>query len=448
MVPAATRAASRGARGGKGPVGPGASLRSVQAAMEKFASPGKGNGLRSSKAVKPGELLYRAEPFAYTVSKKRLGGVCERCLRRKDRLLRCSQCKVARYCDVRCQKEAWQDHKRECKCIKSIEPNFPPDSVRLVGRIIFKLLRQSTCPSEELYSLSDLQSNFDKLSEEMKDGLGHLARTLQLYLKVEIPEASQLPPALDILQTFAKVLHFFLRSSQWEKVTCNCFSISNGEMQNVGVGLYPSMSLLNNSCDPNCVIVFEGPRLHLRCIRDIEMGEELTISYIETMMPTPDRQQHLKRQYCFECDCPMCHSQSKQDADMLAGDEQAWKEAKEAINKMGAPKSQEEWEQALVTCQMILKNNATHLPDTNIYQLKVLDFAMDACINLGLLEEALLYGHRTLEPYRVYYSGFHPLRAVQMMRVAKLQCSHDLFPQALETLKEETDWWMCEAVVQ
>ncbi|CAI5770633.1 Hypothetical predicted protein [Podarcis lilfordi] len=88
------------------------------------------------------------------------------------------------------------------------------------------------------------------------------------------------------------------------------------------------------------------------------------------------------------------------DADMLAGDEQAWKEAKEAINKMGAPKSQEEWEQALVTCQTLLKKNATHLPDTNIYQLKVLDFAMDACINLGLLEEALLFGHRTLEPYR------------------------------------------------
>lgn len=36
----------------------------------------------------------------------------------------------------------------------------------------------------------------------------------------------------------------------------------------------------------------------------------------------------------------------------------------------------------------------------NIYQLKVLDCAMDACINLGLLEEALFYGIRTMEPYR------------------------------------------------
>lgn len=37
---------------------------------------------------------------------------------------------------------------------------------------------------------------------------------------------------------------------------------------------------------------------------------------------------------------------------------------------------------------------------------------------------------------RFYYSGFHPLRAVQLMRVAKLLYSQDMFPQALETLKQ------------
>ncbi|XP_072848960.2 histone-lysine N-methyltransferase SMYD3 isoform X4 [Pogona vitticeps] len=209
-------------------------------------------------------------------------------------------------------------------------------------------------------------------------------------------------------------------------------------MQGVGVGLYPSMSLLNNSCDPNCVIIFEGPQLHLRSIREIQKGEELTISYVETMMLTSERQQHLRRQYCFECDCLMCHTKSK-DADMLAGDEKAWKEAKEVINKMGAPKSKEEWEQVLLMCQTFLRNNSSQLPDTNIYQLKVLDLAMDACINLGLLEEALSYGNRTLEPYRFYYSGFHPLRAVQLMRVAKLQYSQEMFSQALETLKQAYD---------
>ncbi|XP_025958444.2 histone-lysine N-methyltransferase SMYD3 isoform X1 [Dromaius novaehollandiae] len=423
------------------------------AALEKFSSPGKGGGLRCRRRLRPGELLYRAEPFAYVVTKEQLGGVCDCCLRRNEHLHRCSQCKVAKYCGKSCQlrgrdllqtvrkrckmkktartqniidiflhKEAWQDHKQECKCLKSIEPNFPPDSVRLAGRIVFKLLRQSACLSEKLYSFSDLQSNTEQLSEEMKEGLRHLAQTLQLYLKAEIRDASQLPPAIDFFQIFTKV-------------TCNCFTISNGEMQDVGVGLYPSMSLLNHSCDPNCVIVFEGYQLLLRSIREIQIGEELTISYIESLMPTSERQKHLMRQYCFECDCLLCQNQDK-DAEKLAGEEHAWKEVKDAVNRVRYPKTKEEWEQVLARCQNLLSSNAGRLPDTNIYQLKMLDCAMDACINLGSWEKALNYGSRTLGPYRLYYPGFHPLRAVQLMRVGKLQYSQDMFPQALETLKQ------------
>ncbi|XP_035420640.2 histone-lysine N-methyltransferase SMYD3 isoform X4 [Cygnus atratus] len=219
------------------------------------------------------------------------------------------------------------------------------------------------------------------------------------------------------------------------KVTCNCFTISNGEMQDVGVGLYPSMSLLNHSCDPNCVIVFEGYQLLLRSVREIQIGEELTISYIESLMPTSERQKQLMRQYCFECDCHLCQDQEK-DAEKLAGEECAWKEVKDAVNEVRYPKSKEEWEQVLARCQSLLSSNTGPLPDTNIYQLKMLDCAMDACINLEAWEQALCYGSRTLGPYRLYYPGFHPLRAVQLMRVGKLQYSQDMFPQALETLKQ------------
>ncbi|XP_037248569.1 histone-lysine N-methyltransferase SMYD3 isoform X2 [Falco rusticolus] len=278
------------------------------------------------------------------------------------------------------------------------------------------------CLSERLYSFSDLQSNIEQLSEEMKDGLRHLAQTLQLYLKTEIQDASHLPPAIDFFQIFTKV-------------TCNCFTISNGEMQDVGVGLYPSMSLLNHSCDPNCVIVFEGYQLLLRSVREIQIGEELTISYIESLMPTSERQKQLMRQYCFECDCLLCQNQEK-DAEKLAGDQRAWKEVRDAVNEVKYPKSKEDWEQVLARCQNLLSGNVGRLPDTNIYQLKMLDCAMDACINLESWEEALYYGHRTLEPYSLYYPGFHPLRAVQLMRVGKLQYSQDMFPQALETLKQ------------
>ncbi|XP_043860494.1 histone-lysine N-methyltransferase SMYD3 isoform X1 [Dromiciops gliroides] len=390
--------------------------------LEKFRSPAKGNGLRALTSLRPGELLFTSEPLAYTVCKGSRGIVCERCLCRKEKLLRCSQCKVARYCGSECQKQAWQDHKRECKCLRSSEPKFPPDSVRLLGKVVFKLLREPSCASEQLYSFFDLESNIKNLSEEKKEGLRHLAVTLQLYLKVEIQDASQLPPAFDIFESFAKVI-------------CNGFTISNGEMQEVGVGLYPSMSLLNHSCDPNCAIVFEGPRLFLRAVRNIQLGEELTICYLDVLAPSAERQKQLREQYCFDCDCPLCKTQSK-DADMLAGEEQAWKEVQGSLGKVEDLQSQEKWEQVLAICQTLINNYGDRLPDRNIYQLKMLDCIMDACINLGLWEDALLFGSRTLEPYRLYYPGFHPIRAIQVMKVGKLQQHQGLYPQALETLKQ------------
>lgn len=38
---------------------------------------------------------------------------------------------------------------------------------------------------------------------------------------------------------------------------------------------------------------------------------QLTISYVESLMPTSERQNQLMRQYCFECDCLLCQSPEK-----------------------------------------------------------------------------------------------------------------------------------------
>ena len=37
-------------------------------------------------------------------------------------------------------------------------------------------------------------------------------------------------------------------------------------------------SLLNHSCEPNCIVVFDGPYLHLRTIREIPPGEQVGLS--------------------------------------------------------------------------------------------------------------------------------------------------------------------------
>uniref|UniRef100_A0A8C2HJT9 [histone H3]-lysine(4) N-trimethyltransferase n=1 Tax=Cyprinus carpio TaxID=7962 RepID=A0A8C2HJT9_CYPCA len=375
--------------------------------IERFVSEGKGNGLRALREIKAGEVIHSCEPYAFCIAKDFLKTACHSCLKRDESLSRCSQCKTARYCSVQCQKQAWPDHKRECKCLKRLQPRIPTDSVRLLTRIIFKLLGQSESDQEDLYSIAEHQSHLADMSEEKKEGLGHLCTTLQLYLGEENHDLSQLPPGLDPVSLLARV-------------TCNCFSISDGELQDVGVGLYPSMSLLNHDCQPNCVMIFEGKRLTLRAVRLIRPCEELTISYTDILATSKERRSHLQEQYHFLCQCTRCTTEDK-DCDMLAGEKTAWTSLRDAIPHMEQLQSEQRWEELLKESQALLHRYADVVPDRNIYVLRLLDLAMDACISLGDYETALEYGHRALEPYKLYYSDPHPSRAVELLRVGKLQ---------------------------
>ncbi|XP_031436116.1 histone-lysine N-methyltransferase SMYD3-like [Clupea harengus] len=202
--------------------------------IERFACPGKGNGLRAVHKVRAGELLFKASPLACCISKKRLATACHNCFNttvsRAEGLLRCSQCKMARYCNARCQKQAWSEHKRECSRLKSLTPRIPPDSVRLAAGILFtEQLDTTQNASEELYSLEEHQSHLADMSEEKQEGLKQLCLVLQFLLQEDrgrSPETSP-PPGLDLLNLLAKVGHTFtllssLCEGQWNRCVCVC----------------------------------------------------------------------------------------------------------------------------------------------------------------------------------------------------------------------------------
>ena len=58
-----------------------------------------------------------------------------------------------------------------------------------------------------------------------------------------------------------------------------------------------------------------------------------------------------------------------------------------------------EWEELLKESEVLMSRNASAGPDVNVYLLRLLDMAMDACISLDQYEKALEYGNRTLGPY-------------------------------------------------
>uniref|UniRef100_A0A3P8S1F4 [histone H3]-lysine(4) N-trimethyltransferase n=1 Tax=Amphiprion percula TaxID=161767 RepID=A0A3P8S1F4_AMPPE len=394
--------------------------------LERFVSPGKGNGLRAAASIRRGELLVSTEPLACCVSKKLVREVCHHCFTRLETLLRCSQCKTARYCNITCQKQAWSVHKRECKCLRGLLPRFPTDSVRLAARLIFALLSPSSSSSEQLYTLDEHESHLTSMPEQKKQGLSQLASMLELYLHEEVPDLTQeskVPPSCrEALGLVAKVV-------------CNCFTITDGELQESGVGLYPSLSLLNHDCRPNCMMVFEGTKVQLRAVQDISPGEELTISYIESLSLTEDRQRQLEDQYHFTCHCQRCDSQDK-DGLMLSGEEAAWSPLKEALPRLEELKAESNWTALVEHCSHLLSAAGGEVPDENLYKLRITDMALDASIHLQHWEEAMRYGVKTLPVYRLYYPDPHPVHGIQLMRVGKLQHYLEHIEEALDTFKQ------------
>ncbi|KAG5265408.1 hypothetical protein AALO_G00242120 [Alosa alosa] len=125
---------------------------------------------------------------------------------RAESLLRCSRCKIARYCNAACQKQAWPEHKGECRRLKSLHPRIPPDSVRLATRILSAMLSITHRASQELYSLKEHQSHLADMPEEKQMGLMQLCSALQLFIQANDQSADPFPaPDPDLLNLIGQI---------------------------------------------------------------------------------------------------------------------------------------------------------------------------------------------------------------------------------------------------
>ena len=86
------------------------------------------------------------------------------------------------------------------------------------------------------------------------------------------------------------------------------YSSSNGV---VGLGLFPTTSILNHSCFPNCFFSGMGERMVVRSLRHIAPGEELTVPYIDLYQPRRDRLIELHTDKHFVCACERCRAEEK-----------------------------------------------------------------------------------------------------------------------------------------
>lgn len=67
-----------------------------------------------------------------------------------------------------------------------------------------------------------------------------------------------------------------------------------------------ALALLNHSCEPNAFVFFEGRHAHVRSLRMIYPGEEITIALIDTRPDVQNRREALRQQLFndeYVCKC-------------------------------------------------------------------------------------------------------------------------------------------------
>ncbi|TTO79331.1 Kinesin-like protein KIF28P [Bagarius yarrelli] len=136
------------------------------------------------------------------------------------------------------KKEAWPEHRMECKCLQRVYPRLPTDSVRLTGRIIFTLLNDPAADSKELYSITEHQSHLEEMGEEKREGLVQLCSMLKVYLNSDV---SLLPSALDPMNLLAR----------WAELQQACQTViveSSAEVPDSNVYMLRVLDTLMDAC--------------------------------------------------------------------------------------------------------------------------------------------------------------------------------------------------------
>ncbi|KAM9793597.1 histone-lysine N-methyltransferase Smyd1-like isoform X2 [Syngnathus typhle] len=389
--------------------------------VELFDAGQKGRGLRASRDLSTGEVVFAEPSFAAVVFDSLFMQVCHSCFRQQASLHCCAQCQFAFYCNRTCQVACWDEHKRECAAIKKIG-KAPNENVRLAARVLWRLHKDTGIVSDsQLLSVEQLEDHVPDLPEK---NLKQLGLNVQSFLKYWSHGSKQ--------HSFDYVSHIF------GIIMCNGFTMrdQNG-LQAVGLGLFPNLCLVNHDCSPNCSVVLNHGnqnavssalhsqrRVEFRALGKIPEGQELTVSYIDFLNLSGDRKKKLMERYHFECMCQHCSQQLKDDLMMAAAEGKPSAEklkevtafSKDCLDKIEKCRSEKDFHEVVKLCAECLDKQENVLADTHLYKLRVLSVASEVLSYQRLFSEAAVYAQRMVDGYTKLYPHNNALLGLANMR--------------------------------
>uniref|UniRef100_A0A665TSB6 [histone H3]-lysine(4) N-trimethyltransferase n=1 Tax=Echeneis naucrates TaxID=173247 RepID=A0A665TSB6_ECHNA len=384
----------------------------------------KGRGLRAIRELSAGEIVFAEPSFSAVVFDSLASQVCHSCFRHQAKLHRCAQCKFAHYCDRTCQTACWDEHKQECGAIKKIG-KAPNEHVRLAARVLWRIQKKTGIVSDsQLIPVDQLEDHISDLLEEDFKKLQTNVHNFQEYWSHGRKQHS-----VDYIS------HIF------GIIKCNGFTLSDQRgLQAVGVGLFPNLCLVNHDCWPNCTVILNHGnqsalcsalhsqrRIELRALEKIPEGEELTVSYVDFLNLSADRQKKLKEDFHFECICAHCSQHIKDDLMTAAAESGGSKPSAEDVDEVTAFSKaclveiekfrlQGNFHELMKLCHECMGKQDNILADTNLYRLRVLSVASEVLSYLQSFSEAAECSHKMADGYMKLYHPNNPQLGMAIMR--------------------------------
>ncbi|KAL4159563.1 hypothetical protein PRNP1_000140 [Phytophthora ramorum] len=275
----------------------------------------RGRLLRATRAVKTGESVLRERAYGNVVLSANRAVLCAVCLCAADADVCCDDCSKVFFCSEECQ-EALQDvHEKECEALEEVDlaaskTGTDVDLLRLLIRILAsrsldeadgKLHADDQGVVRGSYAnVKDLVHVLDKEGGLWADHVRAGARRIL----DDLPSECHLPVE-EILAIAAQINE-------------NAYSLDALDEKHLvaAVGLFPICGLINHSCQPNCTWSNAGDGImEVRALRDINEGEEITLSYIGIDRERSERRKELRETKHFDCQCERCTAPLNESVD-------------------------------------------------------------------------------------------------------------------------------------
>ena len=312
----------------------------VSKCVEIKESNEKGRHVVSRSPLQIGDIIAAEGAACWTVLPDKWSSHCQHCLNVCAAPLPCGDCPDVVYCSVKCLEQD-ELHRVECGYMAALQTL--PKMVYLAFRtvIMFKkdIIRHSR-NEETSIEFKNIYSLITNLEGRTPVDVTRRA-TLSIFLTKIIKELAVFKmcfgsticggsnisigditlcmggchQSMDYKSIYSTTRWFLLKCLQ--SYPCNAHEISELQIrpdfrysanEDIGAGVFPFLSLVNHSCNPNVVRHSVGKTTVLRVLRDMAPGEELldNYGYHYATHSATERRKALRSQYLFECRCAPC----------------------------------------------------------------------------------------------------------------------------------------------